>query len=356
MGARAGIVIAALAMAAAAALWPAAARAASGQGAPAAGCPARFSLVSTPHPTGGTGNINGIGLVPSSEQAWAVGAQDQNNLTLPIVDRFRNGAWHAVASPQPFQFTRLNAVSASSATDAWAVGGDSGGTHTLIEHWNGRSWSVAPAPDIDGQLFGVAALSATDAWAVGEDFTTSGPLVEHWNGHTWSTVPAFDPFPSVEVLITDVARVPGAARAWAVGPFVSYQLAHGTATFRQMPGFADVGSVTVPAARDVWAVGGSGTGGITEHFDGSAWHKFFTKGVYLAQVAAVSPGDVWATWSPQLAGTPRFAHLVGGRWHLLGGVPGFGRALAFRLRPDGSGWAGGASPSGQPQLVRACGL
>jgi hypothetical protein len=355
MGARAGIVIGVLGMAAVAALSPSAARAAAGPSA-AAACPARFGLVSTPHPAGGTGNINGIGLVPGTGQAWAVGAQDQNNHTLPVVDRFRNGAWHAVASPQPFQFTRLNAVSADSAADAWAVGGDSGGTQTLAEHWDGHTWSVVPTPPVAGELFGVSAVSANDAWAVGEDFTTAGPLVEHWNGDAWSTVPAFDPFPAVEVLITDVARVPGTARLWAVGPFVSYQLADGTATFHQMPGFADVDSVTVPAPGDVWAVGGSGTGGITEHFDGTAWHKFFTRGVFLAQVAAVKRGDVWATWSPELAGTPRFAHLAGGRWHLLGGVPGFGRALAFRLRADGSGWAGGASATSQPQLVRACGL
>jgi hypothetical protein len=143
---------------------------------------------------------------------------------------------------------------------------------------------------------------------------------------------------------------------WTIGPFVSYQLAGGTWTYRPLPGFGDVTSLTVPAAGDVWAVGGSGTGGITEHFAGTAWHKFFTKGVYLAQVAAAGAGDVWTTWSPQLAGTPRFAHLAGGRWHLLGGVAGFGLSSAFALGAGGDGWAGGQSTAGQPQLVRACGL
>jgi hypothetical protein len=108
-------------------------------------------------------------------------------------------------------------------------------------------------------------------------------------------VPVFDPFPAVEVLLTGIARVPGTNRLWAVGPFVSYQFAGGTWTYKPMPGFADVTSLTVPAAGDVWAVGGSGTGGITEHFSGTAWHKFFTKGVFLSQVASVSPSDVWAT-------------------------------------------------------------
>jgi hypothetical protein len=355
MDARASVILGAVGVAVVAALSPALAHA-STHDAAAAACPARFGLAATPHPAGGTGGINGLSLVPGTGQAWAVGGQEQNNHTIPIADRFVNGAWHAVASPQPFPFVQLNAVSALSAADAWAVGGDTGTGQTVAEHWDGHAWTVVPTPAIDAYLAGVAAVSATDAWAVGERFSDNSPLIEHWNGHVWSTVSVFDPFPAVEILLTGVQRVPGTNRVWAIGPFVSYQLAGGMWTYRPLPGFGDVTSLTVPAAGDVWAVGGSGTGGITEHFARTAWHKFFTKGVYLAQVAAAGPGDVWTTWSPQLAGTPRFAHLAGGRWHLLGGVAGFGLASAFTLGAGGNGWAGGQSTAGQPQLVRACGL
>lgn len=356
MHARVGIILAAMCVAVVAAVCTPAAAVAGGPPSAAAACPAHWSLVRTPHPAGGTGTINGLAAIPGTGQAWAVGEQNQDNRTPPVIDRFRNGGWTAVASPRPFPFIELNAVTALSASDAWAVGDEGGGTAPVAEHWNGHVWTVVATPALHGSLLGVTALGPNDVWAVGANFDTSAPLVEHWNGHAWSTVTVFDPFPAVALFLTDIQRVPGTNRLWAVGPFVSYRFAAGAWTFSHMPGYSAVDSLTVPAAGQAWAVGGSGTGGITEHFTGTAWHKFFTKGVYLAQVAAVDPSDIWATWSTELAGTPRFAHLVGGRWQLLGGPSGFGFSDALSLDPTGSGWAAGASTASQPQIVRLCGL
>ena len=60
--------------------------------------------------------------------------------------------------------------------------------------WSGacRSWVRSPSPDAgtgDNDLYGVTALSARDAWAIGGD--NGGALIEHWNGTRWSatTVP-----------------------------------------------------------------------------------------------------------------------------------------------------------------------
>jgi hypothetical protein len=46
----------------------------------------------------------------------------------------------------------LNAVSASSATDAWAVGSNSSSTAApdVVEHWNGRTWTSVPLPPLPG--------------------------------------------------------------------------------------------------------------------------------------------------------------------------------------------------------------
>jgi hypothetical protein len=43
---------------------------------------------------------------------------------------------------------QLNAVAATSATDAWAVGNYSSGSAsgTLILHWNGSAWTQVPSP------------------------------------------------------------------------------------------------------------------------------------------------------------------------------------------------------------------
>jgi hypothetical protein len=82
----------------------------------------------------------------------------------------------------------LYSVAAISANSAWAVGFyDAAAEQTLIEHWDGTSWSVQPRPDVgtgDNALLGVAATFAplsTRVWAVGFSSigTTYRTLVEH---------------------------------------------------------------------------------------------------------------------------------------------------------------------------------
>jgi hypothetical protein len=74
-----------------------------------------------------------------------------------------------------------------------------GPIQTLIEHWDGTSWTVVSSPNRNGSstngnnlLSGIAAVSATDIWAVGytTDPTTGfqRTLTEHWDGTTWSAI------------------------------------------------------------------------------------------------------------------------------------------------------------------------
>jgi hypothetical protein len=333
------------------------------QAAPSAlgACTSRLHLAATPHPAGLDGYLNDVAVVPGSRQAWAVGIENRNNLSIPIADRFVNGRWQAVAVPRSGTKQRFFGVAAVSPSDAWAVGDDLATNGPFAEHWNGSAWSIVPTPAQLGSLTAVEALSSNDVWAVGEDFTTGGPLFEHWNGSAWRVFPVPNPFPSVEAPVVDVERVPGTGRLWAVGEGVSFQFAHGTWTFSPMPGFAAVDSLTIPAQRDVWAVGSSAGGGITEHFDGTRWTKFFTKGLFLGVVDSVSPNDIWATATDEQFGVPlRLAHLNAARtaWVRVGpGHPGITDVGAIALRHDGTGWLAGddASP-GQPQLAALCGL
>jgi hypothetical protein len=77
----------------------------------------------------------------------------------------------------------LNEVAAASASNAWAVGvrwtaGEV--ARTLIEHWNGSSWTIVASPNIgtvQDQLVAVAATSSTNAWAVGFR-DTNGAIAE----------------------------------------------------------------------------------------------------------------------------------------------------------------------------------
>src|SRR5207244_2669724 len=94
----------------------------------------------------------------------------------------------------------LQGVAALSASNIWAVGAyfNAGLSQTLIEHWDGATWSIVPSPNqgttYDNYLYGVAALSANDVWAVGNYRNTPGyylyTLTKHWDGATWSIVPS----------------------------------------------------------------------------------------------------------------------------------------------------------------------
>ena len=84
-------------------------------------------------------------------------------------------AWVRQSSPNPGHGdNNLYGVTATSASNAWAVGEFFVGTNTdtLTEHWNGTSWQKisSPGKGSGDQLNAVWALSATDAWAVGSYF------------------------------------------------------------------------------------------------------------------------------------------------------------------------------------------
>jgi hypothetical protein len=76
-------------------------------------------------------------------------------------------------------------------------------TKPAIEHWDGTSRSIVsspnpnPAPTKDTALYGIAAISANDIWAVGAgNFSTisgTATLIEHWDGTTWTIIISPDP-------------------------------------------------------------------------------------------------------------------------------------------------------------------
>ncbi len=53
---------------------------------------------------------------------------------------------------------------------------------TVIEHWNGRSWTLAHSPITDGNLNAIAVKDGT-AWAVGGDGNHA--IIERWTGKAW---------------------------------------------------------------------------------------------------------------------------------------------------------------------------
>jgi hypothetical protein len=145
-------------------------------------------------------------------------------LLAPAVAQAQAAAWSVVPSPSPGSENELNGVASVSANDVWAVGDTN--QQTLIEHWNGHKWSVVSSPNVSGTitdtLQAAAAVSSIDVWAVGQ-FTdpntgTTTTVIEQWNGTTWSVVTNPNPSASDNNL-NAAAADPASGQSWAVGAF-----------------------------------------------------------------------------------------------------------------------------------------
>ena len=262
----------------------------------------------------------------TSTDAWAVGEQfaAAGQAPPPPVSYHWNGtAWSLVATPTLGVSSALMAVSASTATDAWAVGFEILGRHddgTVMEHWNGSAWSVNSTGVVTGfvaELTGVVDLSPTDAWAVGEADST---ILEHWNGSAWSSVtipdPDFTPGAGQSISASSATDI------WVVGSTVNTTTGATTAEALHFNGTAwtvvpmqqpgtntpTIGAVTAISAGNAWAVGEdigatSALGGSTliEHWNGTGWSVVPspTPGADpgLVGVAARGSGDVYAVGS-----------------------------------------------------------
>lgn len=161
----------------------------------------RHRFIPSPNVGSGDNALDGVATITSSD-AWAVGEFATGSAGQTLVEHWDGTSWSVAPSPNVGAGSNfLDAVSADAPNDVWAVGGfgpaGAGASQTLVEHWDGVSWSLIPAVNFGSALtefFGVTALAPTNVWAVG-DFQNTGPnqfvlpLVEHWNGASWSIVP-----------------------------------------------------------------------------------------------------------------------------------------------------------------------
>jgi hypothetical protein len=184
----------------------------------------------------------------------------------------------------------LLAVDGTGGADVWAVGEvhapDPNRERSLIEHWDGKRWSVVVAPDA-GRLMSVSAITPDDAWALG------ARSLLRWDGTSW-----------VEVLLPagsgasfDSLSASGPENVWIAGtrpgPFIgnntrgsSTVVAHydgigWTVMHPPNPGTSvnNLQGVIASSPTDVWAAGYSSDRGkssaeatsLIEHWDGRSW-------------------------------------------------------------------------------------
>ena len=153
---------------------------------------------STPTPNSGPNYNTLFGVAATADKAWGVGvAVDDKYNAHSLIETWNGTAWQVTTPPcLGSQRDWLFSAAAVSDHDVWAVGARqdwAGRFTTLVEHWDGRAWTVVPSPNpgaAGDQFFGVAADGPNDVWAVGQrnDVNADRPLVEHWDGYRWSPV------------------------------------------------------------------------------------------------------------------------------------------------------------------------
>jgi hypothetical protein len=175
----------------------------------------------------------------AKNDAWAVGfSGPENDLSQTLAMHWNGQDWAQVPTPSVGSgANQLNAVQALAPNNVWAVGFSTPepppqevATLTLIEHYDGTSWSVVPSPNVgpnsifqSNTLYGLVANSADDIWAFGSYVASDGSghqktLLLHWDGTSWTIRPSPDPTKGgflSDLLFAGVVPSPG--NVWIFG-------------------------------------------------------------------------------------------------------------------------------------------
>ncbi len=254
-----------------------------------------WKVVASPNPSPNSDYLRGVAAI-STNNVWTVGddlvgTNKGDMIDQTLIEHWNGSSWSVVASPNPGtgpNGNALKAVAAVSVNDVWAVGFASG-VGALIEHWNGSRWSVVANPG-NGVLSALTVVSANDIWAVGDDGGPTKTLIMHWNGTRWSVVAS--PSPSTY--------------------------------------YNSLSGVTAVSVNNVWAVGyaSSSTNGyqtLVEHWNGSSWSVVASPNMgsthdYLSRVTAISANDIWAVggyFTLDSVGQTLIEHWNGTSWSIV---------------------------------------
>jgi hypothetical protein len=134
-----------------------------------------------------------------------------------LVEHWDGTSWSVVRTPELKVSSQFLGVSAVSSSDVWTGGYyTTPEAATLAEHWDGARWShvSSPNPGKHGGLFnGISAVAGDDAWAAGS--ASGQTLTERWDGRIWSTVPS--PSQGDQTNILYAVSGSSSSNAWAAG-------------------------------------------------------------------------------------------------------------------------------------------
>lgn len=176
---------------------------------------AAWSIVPTP----GESRLLAVDAI-APDDIWATGESEPGERSLTM--HWNGASWTVVPSPNDSgEDNLLFGVAALASHDVWAVG-MAGSLKTLAIHWDGVNWSLVPTPSLvyplnNGALVGIVALSSTDIWTAGQvlDGSPEQTLIEHWDGTSWSMAASPNP-PNSNSRLAAIAVTPSGT-LWSVG-------------------------------------------------------------------------------------------------------------------------------------------
>ena len=242
-----------------------------------AGRSPEWSVVPSPNAPLRSNELNGVSC-PSANSCFAVGQID----SIGLVQHWNGRAWSVMQVPHPNGATSSNlyGVSCPSLHSCFAVG-------DLVEHWNGAHWAimVTPTPSAVSVLNGVACPSVKSCFAVGYYAgtpATKRTLIEHWNGTQWSIMAGADPSHALASLFSlSAVACPNVRSCFAVGDTAETRvlIEHWNGTNWGLMGTPQPGrpasthlsGVACPSAKSCFAVGDAASHALVEHWNGSNW-------------------------------------------------------------------------------------
>jgi hypothetical protein len=179
-----------------------------------------WKVVASPNVITQFGNyLNSITCASTSE-CWADGYYyDNNGFGTPLIEGWNGTSWSLATSAPVYGV--LESLACAGTSDCWAAGSYANGnvSQTLFEHWNGTAWSQVAAPSIAPVqrhlLLGLTCASSADCWAVGfydDNNEIDHTLIEHWDGSSWS----LDPNSNESDELQGIA-CPSTLQCWAAG-------------------------------------------------------------------------------------------------------------------------------------------
>lgn len=333
--------------------------------------PAGWAIVTSPNSSAAEANSLDAVACASPSDCWAIGSYDASGVQQTLIQHWNGTSWAIVPSPNTgaTQDNVLKSVTCASASDCWAVGwynnGEIGSVdRTLIQRWNGTSWSIVASPNNGtnaNRLKGVTCASAAECWAVG-DYVFTGNLfqtfdqtmIQRWDGTSWSIVESQNSrIPDSYMVLNheldnylESVTCASASDCWAVGSVNRYQtvIQRWDGLSWSLVPSANAGaedynllqSVTCASSSECWAAGywyPLGSGGeespktLIQRWNGSAWSLVSSPNPSasssLSSVACASASECWAV----------------GRYH-----DGISNQTLIQ-KWDGSSWANFPSPN-----------